>query len=594
MGAPSPDTPSAAKVSESRLDSWKEIAAYLGRDVTTVQRWEKREGMPVHRHLHDKRGSVYAVPAELDSWRESRKLRLEQERPEIAPDSTLPPPPATARRAPVRLHLWLALAGLAALAILAIAFFMARGHADRAAAPKIRSLAVLPLKNLSGDSNQQYLADGMTEALTDRLTQIRDLRVISHTSVMQFKNSQTSAPEIAKELGVDALVEGSVTREGNHIRVTAQLIRAATDDHFWSESYDRELKDALSLESDLAQNIAGKVEATLTGRERERLAAARPISPEAYESYLQGLYQLERTDTKADVDKGLRYFQDAIARDPTFAPAYVGLAESYALLGSNFVGEPPNSVIQKEEAAARKALELDPDLPDAHDLLAYVAEQRWQWAEAQAEFNRALASNPNDASAYAGLAWWFIYQGRTEEGLAAARRARQLDPPVIEGPDFGWMLSEARHFDEAEHEIRSALAVRPDDAPALWDLGTVLMYKQQPAQAVPVLEKAVSLSHGSPGVIGTLIRAYAQAGRRSDALRLLAELNARRKKGFVPAWPFVNAYMGLGDKDQAFAWLQQACTEHSNIIRLLKVDPFFDPLRSDPRFAALLRRVALS
>lgn len=594
MGAPSPDAPSPAKVSEGRLDSWKEIAAYLGRDVTTVQRWEKREGMPVHRHLHDKRGSVYAVPAELDSWRESRKLRLEEEEePDIAPDSTLPPPPASARRASKRLQLWLALAGVAVLAAMAVAYILARGRTDRAAAPRIRSLAVLPLKNLSGDSNQQYLADGMTEALIDRLAQIHDLRVISHTSVMRFKTSQSSAPQIAQELGVDALVEGSVAREGNHIRVTAQLIRAATDDHFWSESYDRELKDALSLESDLAQNIADKVEATLTGRERERLAAARPISPEAYESYLQGLFQLEKTETKADVDKGLRYFQDAIARDPKFAPAYVGLADSYALLGSNFVGEPPNAVIQKEEAAARKALELDPDLPDAHDLLAYVAEQRWQWAEAQAEFNQALASNPNDASAYAGLAWWFIYQGRTEEGVAAARRARQLDPPVIDGPEFGWMLFEARHFDEAEHEIRSALAVRPDDAPALWDLGIVLMDKRQPAQAVPVLEQAVSLSNGSPGVIGTLIRAYAQAGRRSDALRLLAELNGRRKKGFVPAWPFVNAYLGLGDKDQALAWLQKACTEHSNIVQLLKVDPAFDPLRSDPRFAALLHRVAL-
>jgi TolB-like protein/Tfp pilus assembly protein PilF len=472
-------------------------------------------------------------------------------------------------------------------------FIMARGKVEKAAAPKVRSLAVLPLKNLSGDPGQEYLADGMTEALIGRLAQIRDLRVISHTSVMRFKDSQISAPEIAKTLGVDALVEGSVAREGNRIRVTAQLIRAATDDHFWSETYDRELRDALSLESDLAQTIADKVEVTLTGPERERLTAARPVSPEVYEDYLEGWHQLNESNDKAAIEKSLVYFQNAVKEDPTFAPAYVGLANAYNELGSNFVGDPPGPAIQRELSAAQRALELDPNLVDAHILLADVHMWHYQWGDAEAEYKRALELSPNNSDANAGFAWWLLDHGRTEEALRWERRARELDPFSIDGDNVGWMLSEARRYDEASHELRSVLAVQPNDPVALWDLGIVFMNQKRPEAAVPVLEKAVEASRGSPGIIGSLAKAYSQAGRRSDALRLVAELKSRRERGFVPAGAFVSAYIGLGDKDQALAWLERGYQEHSNTLRLLKVDPVFDSLRSDPRFTDLLRRVGL-
>src|SRR5882672_4751173 len=285
MGEPSLGTPSPTRPSEGRLDSWKEIAAYLKRDVTTVQRWEKREGMPVHRHLHGRIGSVYAFGSELDVWVQSRKPPVEEEQPL----ATIETPPATvsaqvsAGSPKTRRRLAVAMAFL--LALIAGAYVVSyRQASSTATRPKITSLAVLPLKNLSGDPTQEYLADGMTEALIGRLSGIHDLRVISRTSAMHFKDTQLAVPEIARTLGVDAMVEGSVIRDGGRVRVHAQLIRAATDEHFWSETYDRELGDALGLESDVAQTIAGRVEVTVTGAERARLVAARQVSPDVYDA----------------------------------------------------------------------------------------------------------------------------------------------------------------------------------------------------------------------------------------------------------------------------------------------------------------------
>jgi TolB-like protein/tetratricopeptide (TPR) repeat protein len=593
MGELSPGTLPPEKASEARLDSWKEIAAYLNRDVTTVQRWEKREGMPVRRHLHDKRGSVYALTSELDAWQQTR-LRLEEEEKEppaqVPADRGGAKEPTTASR-PRR---WLALAGVAVLAVLAIAYVMSRGRSGKAAPPKIASLAVLPLKNLSGDPTQDYFADGMTDEVIGRLSRIHGLRVISHTSVMRFKNPQLSVPEIAKTLRVDAIVEGSVMRQGDRVRVTAQLIRAATDEHFWSETYDRDLRDVLALQSDVAQSIADRVAVTVTGEEHQRLTASRSVAPEVYESYLQGSYALHRNPNRSNIEQGLGYFDAAINRDPTFAPAYVGQAIAYDELGSNFIGDPPAAAQQKAITAARKALELDPSLSAAHDVLGAMEEKNWQWAASEAEYRRALELNPNDADAYEGLAAWLLCQGRTEEALEWAQRGRELDPLSVAGTDIAMMLATARRYDESIHELRATLAGQPHDPVALWDLGIALVEKNQPQDAIPVLEKAVSLSSRSPGVIGTLIRAYAGAGQRGDALRLLGELQKRRKTGFVPASPFVYAYLALGEKDQAFVWLDQACNEHSNITLFLKVDPGLDSVRSDPRFADLLRRVGLA
>jgi TolB-like protein/Flp pilus assembly protein TadD len=577
---------------EDRLDSWKEIAAHLNRDVTTVQRWEKREGMPVHRHVHDKRGSVYALASELDAWIRARKMDLEQNRDQT-PATPGDDPGERARSWRWNSRQWLLLFGSLLLGLLVTTVIIVRHHATRPARPTITSLAVLPLKNLSGDSTQDYLADGMTEALIGRLSGIRGLRVVSHTSVMQFKNPQLSVPEIARVLGVDAIVEGSVIRQGSRVRVSAQLIQGSTDEHFWSATYDRELQDALALQSELAQSIAEKVEVTVSATEQRRLAVSRPVAPEVYESYLKGRF-VGKTDSRSGVEQSIGYFQDAINKDPTFAPAYVGLAEAFSELGTVFIGVPPEDTRPKVVSAARKALELDPELANAHVLLAGVYQEQWRWADAEAEYNRALQLNPNGAGAHVGFAMWLLCQGRTDEALTWAQRGRQLDPMAVSGDSIGSILFQSRRYDDAIHELRSVLAVRPDNASALWDLGFVLIENKQPAEAIPVLEKAASVSERSPGVLGVLIAAYTHAGRRRDALLLLSELKNRRQAGYVPAGAFVNAYLGLDEKELAFAALEQAYKEQSNLLQFVKVHPFFDPLRTDPRFAELVRRVGLA
>ena len=591
VGHPSLDIPPAARQPERRLDSWKEIAAYLSRDVTTVQRWEKREGMPVHRHLHDKRGSVYAVPEELDAWIESRRARAGEPEAEAPPEAAQP----EAREATIvrrKTGLWFAVAAVACLCLAGAGWFGLRHRAANAVQPRIRSIAVLPLHNLSGDRGQDYLADGITEALIGRLAGIRELRVVSHTSVMRFRNPQLSSPEIARELNVDALVEGSVIRDGNRIRVTAQLIRGATDEHFWSQTYDREMRDALAMESDLAEAIADKVEVTLTGNEHQRLTAVHPVAPEVYESYLKGQYAFER-GTRTAIEQSLPHFEDAIRRDPQFAPAYAGLAQAWNTLGTVFAGVPPAEARPKAIAYAREALALDRDSVDAHLALGEVLQEEWHWAEAEAEYRRILEVNPNHAVAASDLAGWLACQGRSDEAVAMIEHAQALDPAAVSGDQVSGVLVFAHRYSEAIRESRSSLALHPDDPYILTGLGFALIANHQASDAIPVLEKAMALSQGSPYPSGILVRAYAHAGRRADALRLLEQLKARRRKGYVPAAAFVNAYLGLGDNEQAFFWLEEAYREKSNILQFVKVHPYFDPIRSDPRFADLVRRVGL-
>jgi len=589
MAERSPDTPPSSTFPQGRLDSWKEIAGYLHRDVKTVQRWEKREGMPVHRHQHDRIGSVYAFSSELDAWAQNRSLQLEEE---VQP-SVEAPADAGSDRGQGTLS-WvrrrIVLAGVVGLALLGIAYIFTRGRGN-ATSPKIKSLAVLPLKNLSGDPAQEYFADGMTEAVIGRLSMIRGLRVISRTSSMRFKDTRMSTPEIAKSLGVDAIVEGSVIREGGRVRVHAQLIRAATDEHFWSETYDRDLGDALALESEVAQAIAQRVQVTFTGDERARFAATRFVAPEVYESYLKGAFG--KNNSRTEIETSIGYFEEAIRKDPTFAPAYVGLAFAYDDLGTVLVGASPEEVRPKAISAARKALELDPDLADAHALLGDMQQDQWHWAEAEAEFKRALDLKPNDAAAHLGLANWLLCQGRTEEALVWSRRARELDPLGVTGLSNGWILFNARRYDEAIGELRSVLAVHPDYATAYWFLGYTLIAKGQSEEAISVLEKTVSLMDRSPGSLEFLATAYAHAGRRREALRLINELKQRRKTSYVSADALVDPYLALGDYDEAFVWLERAYQEKSGGLQYLKVDPVFDPVRKDPRFADLEHRVGL-
>ena len=585
--APSPSEARTSGVPvPGRLDSWKAIAAYLRRDVTTVQRWERREGMPVHRHQHDKRGSVYALADEIDAWRASRSALFERAPSEVMAGTEPAPPSAWPHRG------WL-VAALVVLALLLalVPYYLVHRPRAALASARISSLAVLPLRNLSGDPAQDYLADGMTEALISRLAQLHDLRVISHTSVMSFKNPQLSAPELGRKLGVDALVEGSVTRDGNRIRVTAQLIRAASDAHFWSETYDREFQDSLALESELAQAIAERVEVTVTGAEHERLAASRTVAPEVYENYLKGRFEYDRGHTKSDYERSVDFFGRAIRLDPTFAPAYLGLSQAYTTLGTVGVGSAPGETRPKAIDAARKALALDPDLTDAHVALANIEQEQWHWHEAEIEYRRALDLSPNDPFAHWGFALWLLCQGRNDEAVSWVERGQRLDPIAVPGSEVAWILFQSRRYEEAIRELRSVLAVSPNQTGALTMLGFALSAVGRDAEAVPLLERAVADTQGSPAATGVLIRALARSGQRDEALKYLGDLQQRSATGYVPAAAFVNAYLGLGNTEAVFRALEQAYREQSNILQFLKVHPYFDPIRADPRFMDLVRRV---
>jgi TolB-like protein/DNA-binding winged helix-turn-helix (wHTH) protein/Flp pilus assembly protein TadD len=492
-----------------------------------------------------------------------------------------------------RARLWLVLGGVAALALIVATYVMLRGHTGHMSQTKIRSLAVLPLSNLSGDSTQEYLADEMTEELCGRLARIHDLRVISRTSAMRFKGTKLSVPEIARTLGVDAVVEGSVIRQGSRIRVHAQLIRGSTDEHLWADEYDGELGDVLTLESEVAQSIARRVEVKVTGEERARLVTAHHVSPEVYESYLKAENEFSKSRSQAELEQSIAYFEETIGKDPNFAPAYVGLAKAYERVGSVLGGAPPKETHPKMMSAARKAIELDPDLAEPHVLLAEVYQKQWQWSDAEVEFKRALDLNSNDAGAHVGYAKWLLCQGRTDEALAWVQRARELDPlggagitPVgAVAITNGFILFYARRYDEAIRELRN-------DDPNHWYLGLALIANGQPDEAITVLEKALGPDR-NPAVMAVLVRAYAHAGHRREALRLVDELKRRQQTSYVAAASFVNAYLGLGDNEQALAWLERAYQEQSNMLQLIKVHPYFDPLRGDPRFVDLVHRVGL-
>jgi TolB-like protein/tetratricopeptide (TPR) repeat protein len=580
-----PSPKAGADAQGRRLESWKEIAAYLGRDVTTVRRWEKGEGLPVHRHIHNKLGSVYAYTTELDAWRSNR-----------APAPAIDSSDARAEFEPIRRWRY----GRMVAAVAALALVLAAGviwlarQRTREPAPgvAIRSLAVLPLANFSGNSEQDYLSDGMSEALIAQLSTIRGLRVISRTSTMQFKGTRKAVPAIGKELNVDAVIEGSVLRSADKVRVTIQLIRAATDEHIWAGTYDRDVRDILVLQSEVTRGIARHVEAAVAGAQILPMVP-RTVAPEVYEAYLKGRFALQKNN-RASLEEALRYFQTAINADGTFAPAYVGIAATQEQLGTVFFGVPPGDTRPKVIDATRKALELDPQLAEARVLLANALQRDWHWSEAETEYRQAIELSPSDAGAHAGLAFWLMCQGRSEEALAWARRAQELDPLTLNNSEVSGILFYSRRYDQAIRESRRELTTNPNNPLALWSLGFALIGAEQFDEAIRVLEKAASLSDRSPAVLGVLVRAYAHGGRRADALQVVEELRRRGQKGYVPAAAFLNAYLGLGDTEQAFVWLERAAQERSNIMQYLKVHPFFDLLRGDPRFAQYFRRANFS
>jgi TolB-like protein/Flp pilus assembly protein TadD len=597
MGESVPDktlleTPSRT-LSERRLDSWKEIATYLGRDVTTVQRWERQEGMPVHRHLHHKRGSVYALSSELDAWRQGRKLRSEEEQ-ELGSESA----GAGLRQTTVpRGRRWLILGSsvVVVAAIVSTAYFATRTRPKDASRAKIRSLAVLPLQNLSGDPSRDYVADGMTEELIGRLSRIHGLRVISRTSSMHFKNTQLSVPEIAKILGVDAIVEGSLVQDGHQIRVHAQLIRAATDEHIWAGEYQRENSGVLEVQEEVARDIVEQIELNLTPEERARLASSGPpVDAQAYESYLKGRYYFSQR-TEDALHKSIASFQQAIASDPGYAPAYSGLAESYAMLGFRG-GIPSKGAVSDGKKAALKAIELDDALAEPHASLAFIAETYdWDWLTAEREYKRALELNPGYAQAHNWYAGYLTYTGRFNEGIAEAMRARDLDPLSLPlNNALAGRLLAAGRYDEALQQVQKTLELDEHFAPAHQTLGWVYLHGGRQDDAIREFQNALELA----GAADTDIQldlgfAYAASGRPDEARKILANLNKLHQQGIVPAASLATLYGALGESNEAFVWLEKAYQERDPQLTYLKAGRRFEPLRGDLRFGQFVRRVGL-
>jgi TolB-like protein/Flp pilus assembly protein TadD len=593
LGEASRDKSLSEISSERQLDSWKEIALYLHRDVTTVQRWERQEGMPVHRHVHHKRGSVYALSSELDAWRRSRKLRLEGE-PEPAAEGITEADGGRTTVPSGRRWLVLAAGVVVGFALLSLAWVFSRSRSANPSRAKIRSLAVLPLQNLSGDPSQDYIADGMTEELIGRLSRIRGLRVISRTSSMHFKTAQLSVPEIAKMLGVDAIVEGSLVQEGHQVRVHIQLIRAATDDHIWSGEYQREYQSILEVEVEVARNIVEQIELNLTPEERARLAARAPADPEAYENYLRGRYYFSQR-TEDALHKSIASFGQAITSDPGYAPAYSGLAEAYAMLGFRG-GLPSKDALAAAKKAALKAIELDNSLAEPHAFLAFIMETYdWDWPGAEREYKQALELSPGDAEAHNWYAGYLTYIGRFDEGIAEATRARDLDPLSLplNNALAGRLLAGGRDY-EALRQVQKTLELDGHFAPAHQTLGWVYLHGGKQDDALREFQHALELSGGADTDIELdLGFADAVSSRRDEARKILAKLERMHREGIVPAASLAILHGALGESNEAFAWLEKAYQERDPQLTYLKAGRRFEPLRKDPRFSELVRRVGL-
>jgi TolB-like protein/Tfp pilus assembly protein PilF len=564
----------------------------------------------VDRILHGQPDAIarfnYSVPAELERitrkcLEKDRERRYQSARDLLIDLRSLKrdtQPAASAvvenhegRRRLVSWHMiGIAVPGMLILAALVYVFLF---RSPTVVAPEIKSLAVLPLENLSRDPEQEYFAQGMTDELITSLAKISALRVISRTSVMRYKGTHKPLPEIARELNVDGVIEGSILQSGDRVRITAKLIQAKTDRHLWAKSYERDQRDVLALQDDVARAIANEIKVKLTPQEQARLTSARPVNPEAHEAYLKGRYEWN-TRTEEGLKKSLRYFEQGLAVEPSYAAAYSGLADSYMVLWNNgFLG--PDECIPKARAAALKAIEIDDNLAEAHTSLAWLmGNYDWNWIASEREYRRAIELNPSYATAHHWYALQLANMGRHAEAIEEIRKARQLDPlsPRINA-NVGGNLYQARQYDQALEELNKALELNPNDPLAHGLLGFVYLQKGKNQEAIAELLRANQLIGDKGGLPAALAQVYAFAGERDQARKMLEKLETQAKRTYVPPSQIGLIYAALGERQQAFAWLERAYEQHDSLLLVLKGDARFDPLRSDPRFEDLLRRVGL-
>lgn len=505
----------------------------------------------------------------------------------IAEPQPSPPPPASEAENHAPPWKWLA-ATLFAIPFILAVWVLRPGSQPP---PPIRSLAVLPLENLSGDPSQDYFSDGMTEELITVLGQIGELRVISRTSVMAYKGKHESLPQIARDLNVDAVVEGAVRRSGNQVRITAQLIQASADKHLWAQSYEGDLRDVLVLQKQVARSIAAEIRVELTPHEQAVLKSAKTVDPAACEAYLKGRYFWNKR-TADDLKTAIDYFNQAIAQNPNFARPYTGLADTYALLGDWEYGVlAPREAYAKAKAAAIKALELDPVSAEAHISLAFCLDAfDWDWGSAGREFRRGIELTPGYATGHHWYAWHLTALGRQDDAIAEMQKAGSLDPlSLVISAELAEEFLISHRPDDAIKQSRKTMALDPFFALAHYELGQALVQKRMYNEAIAELQKAIELSAESTTLTSNLAYSYALSGRKNEALKILNDLKNQHTFSNAPEIALV--YVGLNDRDQAMAWLEKAYAERFNPSVLLR--PAFDPLRSDARFQNLVHRIGI-
>jgi TolB-like protein/DNA-binding winged helix-turn-helix (wHTH) protein/tetratricopeptide (TPR) repeat protein len=479
------------------------------------------------------------------------------------------------------------------LARLLVAFFSRVLHSRDQTSPEIRSLAVLPLESLSGDPSQDYFADGMTDELISALAQISALRVISRTSIMTYKRVRKLLPEIARELNVGAVVEGTVLRFGDRVRISAQLIEVPVERHIWAQSFEGDLRDTLVLQSSVARAIAEQIRVTVTEQEQAALQNSKPVNPAAYEACLKGRYFINKR-TGDGLKKAIEYFSHAIERDPTYAAAYSGLADAYALSGDWKYGVlSPQDAFSKAKAAAKKALALDDNLAEAHASLAFALDlYGWDWEAAETEYQRAIKLDPGYATAHQWYSWHLMMMGRHSEGILELAKAESLDPlSLIISADMADALCVARRYEEAVQKSKKILEMDPNFAVGHYELGQALAQKNLHDEAIVEFRRAIELSGHSGAFDSYLGYAYAMSGRQEEAIKIVDDLQIRHYQNPSADADIALIYVGLGDRDQAMIALNKAYEARFKASILLR--PAFDPLRTDPRFQDLLRRIGL-
>jgi TolB-like protein len=574
----------AAPSPAGRLDSWKEIAAYLKHSERTVRRWEN-EGLPVRRHAHKKKPTIYAYKTEIDVWWKDGRARLEEL---VRSDA----------RERLRWVPGLAAAGIV-LVIVVAAIYGVRGHIRPRARPHTGRiiLAVLPLENLSGDPTQEYFSDGLTEEMISRLGRMepQQLGIIARTSAIQYKGTKKRIDEIGKELGVNYIVEGTVRRDGDRVRVSARLIQVSDQTHLWAKNYERDLRDIFILQDEVAQAIASEIEVTLTPEQKARLASSAPTSPEAHEAYLKGRYYWNKR-TASDIGTAISYFNQAIAKDPGYALAYSGLADAYSLLP--YFGGATSENYPKANAAARKALELDATLAPPHTVLGFSEMgYDWDFAGGEAEFKKAFELDPNDTAAHQ----WHAKSisdigGREQEALAEINRAHQLDPlsPII-SMTAGYVHINARQYDEGIVICKKVATENPTFAYVHFCLALGYWGKRMYPQVIEEWKALGQLSddRNESNFASAMEQGFRSAGWKGALTNGIQARRAQRKTHYYSAYMIAMFYADLGDKDQAFQWLTTAYQERDRLLVSLKTDFQLDPLRSDPRFAELVHKVGL-